>query len=219
MRQIALDTETTGLLYYNGHRIIEIGCVEIIDRKITGNFFHTYLNPKRKIDSEAKDITGLNEIFLEDKPVFSDIVNNFFNFLKYSDEIIIHNANFDINFINNELRLSDFKIKDLKSYFNIFDSLSFARKKHPGKRNNLNALCQRYNIDNKIRGKHGALIDAKLLAQLYLNMTSDQFEIKYYVNNLNVDSIILNFDLKILKANIQEIKEHVFYIRQIKENI
>ena len=149
-RQIALDTETTGLLCYDGHRIMEIGCVEIIDRKITKNIFHSYLNPERRIDPEARDITGLNEIFLQTKPKFLSIVNDFFKFLENADEIIIHNANFDINFINNELKLVNFRVTDIRKYFDIFDTLSFARKKHPGKRNNLNALCSRYNIDNTV---------------------------------------------------------------------
>ncbi len=219
MRQIALDTETTGLLYYSGHRIIEIGCVEIIDRKLTGNIFHTYLNPQRALDSEAKYITGLDEFFLRTKPFFVDIIDDFYNFIEFSDELIIHNANFDVNFINNELKLSNFKIKDLRKNFNIIDTLNLARKKHPGKKNNLNALCTRYNIDNKRREKHDALTDALLLAKVYLEMTSNQLEIKYYSNKINVNEIIANLSIGIFKADAQEIKRHITYIRSLRKNI
>ena len=171
MRQISLDIETTGLFYYQGHRIIELGCVEIINKKITNNIFHTYINPERQIDKDAKKITGLNEIFLKDKPLFKNIINDFLNFIKNADEIIIHNAPFDISFINNELKLINHNIKNIRSIFKIFDTLEFARKLHPGKKNNLDVLCERYNVNTEDRTVHGALLDANLLAQVYIEMT------------------------------------------------
>lgn len=219
MRQIVLDTETTGLLYYEGHRIIEIACVEMIDRKITGKIFHTYLNPKRKLDASARDITGLNESFLQDKPIFLDILNDFLNFIANADEMIIHNAAFDVNFINNELRLVQATITDIRKYINIFDTLDFARKKHPGKRNNLNALCKRYNVDNTQRSTHGALVDADLLAKVYLSMTSSQYDFTYVPDNLNLDAIICNLHVVTLRANIQDLKRHINTLKEIKQCI
>lgn len=219
MRQIALDTETTGILYYEGHKIIEIGCIEIIDRKITGNVFHSYLNPHRKIDEGAKIITGLTENFLKDKPIFLDIVDEFFKFINGADEIIIHNANFDVNFLNSEFKIANFKIVDFREYFKIFDTLSYARKKHPGKKNNLNSLCKRYNIDISYRKQHGALIDASLLAQVYLSMTSIQQEIDYRFYNLDIKNILKDLNVEIVKANIQEVKNHILYLRNIKKNL
>ncbi|HFL8819476.1 MAG TPA: DNA polymerase III subunit epsilon [Candidatus Azoamicus sp. OHIO2] len=218
MRQIALDTETTGLLCYDGHRIIELGCVELIDRKITGKIFHSYLNPNRKIDPIAKDITGLNENFLQSKPEFSHIVNDFFDFIDKSDELIIHNAIFDINFINNELHLVNFKINDIRKHFKIFDTLTFSRKKHPGKKNNLDALCRRYNIDNRERSVHGALIDAELLAKVYLAMTSNQNELGY-IRDFNVTNIFCDLHVETLKANVQDVKKHVAFLRDIKQHV
>ncbi len=219
MRQIALDTETTGLLVHEGHRIIEIGCVEIIDRKITGNFYHTYINPYRDIDVSAKDVTGLNEIFLESKPRFSDVINDFFNFLDNSYNIIIHNADFDIGFINNELRISNFKFKDFRKYFKIFDTLEYSRKKSSGKSNSLDALCKRYNIDCTDRFFHGALIDAELLARVYLSITSDQNFISYQNSILNVNRFLCDLNIEALKINTQDFKKHLKYIRNIKQNV
>lgn len=217
MRQIVLDTETTGLLYYEGHRIIELACVEIIDRKITGNVFHTYLNPKRKLDRTAKDITGLNESFLKTKPVFSDISSDFFNFIGNADDLIMHNAAFDVNFINNELRLISSVVTDIKKCFRVFDTLDFARKKHPGQRNNLNALCKRYNVDNTQRETHGALLDADLLAKVYLAMTSTQGDFVYTSGDFDFDIVICRLRVEILKANIQDLKKHASTLKEIKQ--
>lgn len=220
MRQIVLDTETTGLFYYEGHRIVEVGCVEIIDRQITGNYFHSYVNPGRLLDETVKEIIGINDLFLLNKPFFSNVVEDFFNFIKNSDEIIIHNANFDINFINNELRLCNFRIQDIRKCFNIFDTLSFARKKHPGKKNSLSALCERYNIDYSSREKHGALIDSNLLAKVYLSMTGAQLKLSYNFHyDINVTKIIKNLNVDIVKANVQEISDHVSYLRYIKKDL
>ena len=137
MKIISLDIETTGLLFYEGHKIIEIACVEINNEIITDKIFHTYINPKRKIDEQAKKITGLTEDFLKNKPEFKDISQFFLNFLINADEIIIHNAQFDVNFINNELKLINCNIKNLNDHFKIIDTLDVARKLHPGKKNNL----------------------------------------------------------------------------------
>lgn len=218
MRQISIDTETTGLFYYQGHRIIEIGCVEIIDNEITKNKFHSYINPERLIDYEAKKITGLTENFLKDKPFFKDIADNFFNFIKNADELIMHNASFDVNFINNELKIINHKIKNIKHDFKVFDTLELARKLHPGKKNNLDALCSRYNISLSERTLHGALLDAELLAKVYLEMikNNDNNENK---NCKNITDINLNTKIELLKANKQELKIHINYIKNLKEQI
>lgn len=214
MRQISLDTETTGLFYYQGHRIIEIGCIEIIDRKITTNTFHSYINPERDVDKDAKKITGLTEYFLKDKPLFKDIINNFFDFINNADEIIMHNAAFDVNFINNELKILNYKITDLKKHFKVFDTLGLARQMHPGKKNNLDALCNRYNINIKERSFHGALLDANLLAQVYLEMTSTQHnkdQTKTLISTININKI------ETLKATKQELDAHINYIKTLKD--
>ncbi|WNV03591.1 DNA polymerase III subunit epsilon [Candidatus Methylospira mobilis] len=173
MKQIVLDTETTGLSPDEGHRIIEIGCVELIARKPTGNRFHVYLNPEREIDQGAIDVHGLDNAFLSDKPRFSEICADFLDFVQGA-ELVIHNAAFDVGFLNAELKRvrSDFAL--LESYCSILDTLALARKMHPGQRNSLDALCKRYDIDNRHRDLHGALLDAEILADVYLAMTGGQ---------------------------------------------
>lgn len=218
MRQISLDTETTGLFYYQGHRIIEIGCVEIIDRKITKNTFQAYINPERLIDNDAKKITGLTDLFLKDKPLFKNVVNIFLNFIKDADEIIIHNAPFDINFINNEFKIINHDIKNIKHTFKIFDTLELARKLHPGKKNNLDALCIRYNISLSERKIHGALLDAELLAKVYLAMTENEENYENKKSNI-VNDLTLNENIEILKANKQELNSHITYIKNLQEQI
>lgn len=173
MRQIIIDTETTGLEPEKGHRIIEIGCIELIDRQPTGNNFHTYINPERTIDAESTEITGLTSEFLRDKPVFSDVLNNFLSFIS-GTELIAHNASFDVGFINHEMWLSTKNTKTLDTYATIFDTLALARKMFPGQRNSLDALCKRYKINLSARKFHGALLDAQLLAEVYLLMTGGQ---------------------------------------------
>lgn len=215
MRQISLDTETTGLFYYQGHRIIEIGCVEIINKKITGNVFHTYVNPERQIDKDAKKITGLTDIFLKTQPTFENIIDDLFNFINKADEIIIHNALFDISFINNELKIINYNIKNIRRQFKIFDTLDFARKLHPGKKNNLNALCERYNISIADRTLHGALLDANLLAQVYIEMTLYKKQDITNFTNLDIESKIKKH-LKILSANKQEVNIHSKYVEILK---
>ena len=181
MRQIVLDTETTGLEPQEGHRIIEIGCVELVNRKITGNRYHVYINPDRIIDKGAVDIHGLDNEFLKDKPLFEQIAAGFIGFVEDA-ELIIHNAPFDVGFINAELqRLEEKRLppekRNIAGFCAILDTLALAKKKHPGQRNSLDALCKRYNVSNSHREFHGALLDAEILAEVYLAMTGGQSEL------------------------------------------
>ena len=172
MRQIILDTETTGLDPKLGHRVIEIAAVELIDRRLTGNCLHYYINPERASDDGALQIHGLTEEFLRDKPKFGEEVKDFLEFIG-GGELVIHNASFDTGFLNRQLDLLD--LKPITEYCqNIIDTLQMARDLHPGKRNNLDALCERYRVDNSTRTLHGALLDANLLAEVYLAMTRGQ---------------------------------------------
>lgn len=173
MRQIVLDTETTGLEVNQGHRIIEIGCVELQNRKLTGNHFHCYINPDREIDAGAIEIHGITNQFLDDKPLFDKIAQDFVDFVGTA-ELIIHNAPFDIGFLNSELHRLDRGYTPLADVCSVIDTLVMARRKHPGQRNNLDALCQRYGVDNSQRDLHGALLDAEILADVYLTMTGGQ---------------------------------------------
>lgn len=176
IRQVVLDTETTGLSPQDGHRIIEIGCVELINRRLTNNTFHVYINPNRLIDEGAIEVHGITNEFLEDKPLFEDIVDDYLAFTKDA-ELIIHNAPFDVGFLNHELSLLKQNKGKLEDYSTVFDTLPFARKKHPGARASLDALCKRYGIDNSHRELHGALLDAEILADIYLLMTGGQFSL------------------------------------------
>ena len=176
MKQIVLDTETTGLEPKQGHRIIEIGCVELINRRETKRNFHQYLNPEREIEDGAYNVHGLSNEFLSDKPRFADIAQDFIDFIKDS-ELIIHNAPFDVGFINSELKLMGKKWGQVKDYCNVFDTLLLAREKHPGQKNNLDALCKRYDVDNSNRDLHGALLDAEILLDVYLGMTGGQTDL------------------------------------------
>jgi DNA polymerase-3 subunit epsilon len=173
MRQIILDTETTGLEPKEGHRIIEIGCVELTYRRRTGQTFHHYLNPERMVDEGALKVHGLSNDFLSDKPRFVDIVEEFLAFIKGA-ELVIHNAPFDISFLDHELSLLDSKWGKVSAHCHILDTLVLARQRHPGKKNNLDALCKRYGIDNSRRDLHGALLDAEILTSVYLAMTGGQ---------------------------------------------
>ncbi len=172
-RQIVLDTETTGLQVEQGHRIIEIACVELLNRKLTHKKYHCYFNPERDLDEGAEAIHGIKRSFLVDKPLFADLASDFIDFVQGA-ELIIHNAPFDLGFINNELQRCEKNWKPLTAYCRILDTLALARKLHVGMRNNLDALCKRYGVDNRHREYHGALLDAYLLAQVYLSMTEGQ---------------------------------------------
>jgi DNA polymerase-3 subunit epsilon len=173
MRQIILDTETTGLEPSDGHRIIEIGCVELVNRRITGNTYHQYIQPDRVIDAGAREVHGITDQFLADKPRFADIAEEFLTFIRGA-ELIIHNAPFDVGFINHEFTLLGKSVAPLSDHCTIVDTLAIARRLHPGQRNNLDALCKRYQIDNSQRELHGALLDAEILADVYLAMTGGQ---------------------------------------------
>lgn len=173
MRQIVLDTETTGLDPKAGHRVIEIGCVELLNRRITRNRFHVYINPEREIDAGAIEVHGLTNEFLAGKPVFKSIAEDFLNFVGGA-ELIIHNAAFDVGFLDHELSLLGENRGRIADYCGVCDTLAMARKNHPGQRNSLDALCKRYNVDNSRRELHGALLDAEILADVYLAMTGGQ---------------------------------------------
>jgi len=173
MRQIVLDTETTGLEPSQGHRIIEIGCVEMIDRRLTGNNFHQYLQPDREIDQAAIEVHGITNEFLADKPRFADLVDDFLAYVEGA-ELVIHNAPFDVGFIDHELQLLGGSRPRLDAICSVVDTLVMAKKMYPGQRNSLDALCKRYDINNSHRELHGALLDAEILADVYLMMTGGQ---------------------------------------------
>lgn len=173
MRQIVLDTETTGLEPEQGHRIIEIGCVELVNRRLTGRHFHQYVRPDRQIDAAAFAVHGISEQVLEDKPPFSEVAEGFLAFIEGA-ELIIHNAPFDVGFINHELGRLEEGQPLLEHYCRVLDTLALARQLHPGQRNSLDALCKRYSVDNSGRELHGALLDAEILADVYLAMTGGQ---------------------------------------------
>ena len=172
MRQIFLDTETTGLEHKLGHRIIEIACVEMRNRRLTNHHFHRYLNPEREIDAGAQAVHGISREFLQDKPHFADIAAELLDFVRGA-ELIIHNAAFDIGFLNAELGLLDMAPVNTVCH-SVCDTLRMAKELHPGKKNNLNALCERYGVDNSHRTLHGALLDAEILAEVYVAMTRGQ---------------------------------------------
>lgn len=171
MRQIVLDTETTGLEPQQGHRIIEIGCVELINRRLTGRHYHQYINPEREVDQGAMAVHGITNEFLMDKPVFAAIAREFWDFIRGA-ELVIHNAAFDVGFINHEFARLD--MPKVSAECSVLDTLGMARQKHPGQKNSLDALCKRYGVDNSHRDLHGALLDAEILADVYLLLTGGQ---------------------------------------------
>jgi len=172
-RQIVLDTETTGLEPALGHRIIEIGCIELQNRRHTQAHYHQYINPDREVEAGALEVHGISNEFLADKPRFAQVVDEFLEFIAGA-ELIIHNAPFDVGFIDHELRLMDHNVKSVNDICSVVDSLVLARQKHPGQRNSLDALCKRYSVDNSGRELHGALLDSEILADVYLLMTGGQ---------------------------------------------
>ncbi|AIR87309.1 DNA polymerase III subunit epsilon [Pantoea sp. BL1] len=181
-RQIVLDTETTGMnmigVHYEGHRIIEIGAVEVINRRLTGNNFHMYLKPDRLVDPEAFGVHGIADEFLADKPMFADIADEFLEYIRGA-ELVIHNASFDIGFMDYEFGMLKRDIGKTDTFCQVTDSLAMARKMYPGKRNSLDALCNRYEIDNSKRTLHGALLDAEILAEVFLMMTGGQTSLAF----------------------------------------
>ena len=216
-RLIVLDTETTGLDVDDGHKIIEIGCIEIIDRNITENSFHYYINPERLVDEKAYEIHGISNKFLKDKPKFIDVIEEFIEYISDS-ALVIHNAPFDLGFLKSEYIRSGYQQEVLYRDREIIDTLKIARQKSPGKRNTLDALCSRYSVDNTDRSLHGALLDANLLASVYLRMTQGQTLIKglseVMVNTRQKNSdVIKNRKPKIIYANDYELDEHRNYFK------
>lgn len=217
-RQIILDTETTGLDIAQGHRIIEIAGVELIDRKLTDNNYHCYINPQRAIDAQALAVHGITQEFLYDKPCFNDIIDDFINFISDA-ELIIHNAAFDLGFINYELSL----IQRASLQSPIIDTLALARKLHPGMRNNLDALCKRYGVNNTQRIYHGALLDSYLLAKVYLLMSAGQRSLLdglvFEAPQQNNTSVQLQskayYHGKVIQANAQELAAHAAYMQNM----
>ena len=217
MRQIVLDTETTGLETSQGHRIIEIGCVELVNRKLTGNHYHQYINPHREIDQGAIEVHGITSDFLSDKPAFESIAAAFLEFVQGA-ELIIHNAPFDLGFLNSELQRLPKSETTVESLCSVIDTLVVARSKHPGQRNSLDALCQRYEVDNSQRDLHGALLDAEILADVYLAMTGGQTTLQLSESGndqdgqAGVENIIrlpANRELlPVIKASDEEIRAH-----------
>lgn len=220
MRQIVLDTETTGMNretgghFTEGHRIIEIGCVELVDRKLTGNHFHVYINPQQPVDPEAFAVHGISDDFLADKPVFKDVARDFIDFIQDA-EVIAHNAPFDVGFMNLEFAMNPATaLVRTEQICQITDSLDLAKKLRPGQRNNLDALCKEYGIDNSHRDLHGALLDAEILADVYLLMTSSQEVLSLDQHSSPVDSSGVvritppKKPLKVLTATADEIDAH-----------
>lgn len=219
MRHIFLDTETTGLYANQGHRIIEIAAIEIVNRRPTNNSFHFYLNPDREIDPAAQEVHGITLDFLQDKPRFTEIASDFIKFIKDAT-LIIHNAPFDVGFINMEFGLIE-KPPIEETVANIIDTLKMAKDMRPGQRNSLDALCRFYNIDNSQRSLHGALLDAQLLAEVYLAMTRGQEDlmIDFQYNGSDVvgeKNAKRPTNLFILKADDEELKKHEAYLNKMK---
>ncbi len=196
MRQIVLDTETTGLEPTQGHRIIEIGCVELVGRRRTGNDYHQYIKPDREIDPGAIEVHGITNEFLEDKPCFEDLAEDFLNYVKGA-ELVIHNAPFDVGFINHEF--ARIGIKKIEDQCSITDTLIMARKMRPGQRNSLDALCSSYEIDNSSRQLHGALLDAEILADVYLAMTGGQ--VSMLLNGMQEFGVLSSEGIRRVDAN------------------
>lgn len=223
MRQIALDTETTGIGHDLGHRIIEIGCVELINRRLTGRTYHIYLNPQRLVDEGAFKVHGISDQFLKDKPEFKTICQEFLQFIDQA-ELIIHNAAFDLGFLNAELRRCQ-HTNSIEKYCSVVDTLILARQKHPGQRNNLDALCKRYDIDNTHRQLHGALLDAQILAHLYLAMTGGQTDlfgdeglIETEQQKMEATKSTFTSTSPIQYANTEELQRHQAFMQKLEKS-
>jgi len=220
MRQIFLDTETTGLYPSQGHRIIEIAGVEVINRQLTRNHFHVYLNPDREIDPAAQEVHGITLEFLQDKPRFSDIADEFLDFVKDA-ELIIHNAPFDVGFLNAELgRIDRAKIEEVSA--GIIDTLRLAKDMRPGQRNSLDALCRHFGVDNSKRTLHGALLDAELLADVYLAMTRGQESLMIEMLEtaavaVEVSIATTSKTLVVLTATAEELAAHEQYLEALSD--
>lgn len=223
MRQIILDTETTGLDPSQGHRVIEIGCLELLNRRLTGREFHVYLNPERDVDDAAFRVHGLSRAFLADKALFSAIADDFIAFIEGA-ELIIHNAPFDIGFLKAELNRID-KPNVLDKTCTVLDTLVLAKQKHPGQRNNLDALCKRYGVNNSNRDLHGALLDAELLAYVYLEMTGGQIDLfeteEQHLNEVNakalIESQLVETETPVYYATTDELALHDVFMEWLEK--
>lgn len=215
MRQVVLDTETTGLDPALGHRVIEIGALEIVNRQPTGATYHVYLNPEREIDAGAVQVHGLTSEFLADKPRFADIAREFLEFVRDA-ELVIHNAPFDVGFLNAEL--ARLKEGPVKRYCAVLDTLKLAKELHPGQKNNLDALCRRYEVDNSGRAFHGALLDAQLLAEVFLAMTRGQESLGIDVatpSETRAATLVRRGALKVPRADATELAAHAAYLADL----
>ena len=234
MKQIVLDTETTGLSPAQGHRIIEIGCIEMVNRRLTGREFHRFLNPDRDIDEGAVAVHGISRAQLETEPRFHEIVDEFLDFVKDA-ELVIHNADFDVGFLDHELKLMKHAKPRISDHCLVLDTLSLARKIHPGQRNSLDALCKRYEIDASKRDVHGALIDSELLARVYLAMTGGQSSLLLDEESDKSDRVGAdqrgtdrsqgrhpadgaNYKLTVIKATAEEAAAHEAMLEKIRDS-
>ena len=226
MRQIVLDTETTGLSTSHGHRVIEIGCVELVNRRLTGREFHRFLNPDRDIDEGAEAVHGISRADLETAPRFPEVVDELLDFIKDA-ELVIHNAEFDVGFIEHELELMQHPDPTITHHATVLDTLSLAREVHPGQRNSLDALCKRYEVDASKRDVHGALIDAELLARVYLAMTGGQTALSLDADGgrdaLRTQSAAgtrraAELDLVVIRATAEEAAAHEAMLKKIRKS-
>ena len=221
MRQIVLDTETTGLEPQLGHRIIEIGCVELMERQLTGRHYHVYINPDREVEAEAMAVHGITNEFLTDKPRFHEVAQDFLDFIAGA-ELVIHNAAFDVGFINAEFA----RIKPLRKvadHCTVLDTLSVARRKHPGQKNSLDALCRRYGVDNSNRELHGALLDAEILADVFLLLTGGQTALSLDASGEEEGSQIIRRipaerpPLNVVRASAEEAEAHETFLDLVEK--
>lgn len=221
-RQIVLDTETTGLSPQDGHRVIEVGCVELLNRRLTGNNFHAYINPERAIDAGAMRVHGISNEFLQDKPRFAALIEDFIAYIRGA-ELIIHNASFDVGFLNNEFKLTGSHYQTIEKHAGVFDTLTYARRLHPGQKNSLDALCKRYNVNNTNRQLHGALLDAELLAQVYLAMTGGQVTmfgesaetVQQSAESAPLSQTLRGSSLPVIAATAEELEAHEEFLKNI----
>ncbi len=233
MRQIVLDTETTGLSTAQGHRVIEIGCVELVNRRLTGREFHRFLNPDRDIDEGAEAVHGISRADLETAPRFHEVVDEFLEFVKDA-QLVIHNAPFDIGFIEHELKIMEHPQPSIEDHATVLDTLGLARELHPGQRNSLDALCKRYEVDASKRDVHGALIDSELLANVYLAMTGGQSSLLLDEESPDVidrgdgtlpqkggstgAAVAPNLDLVVIEASPEETAAHEVMLEKIRKS-
>lgn len=227
-RQVVLDTETTGISTADDHRIIEIGCVELINRRLTGQTFHQYINPQREIDAGAMEVHGITNEFLADKPLFNEIAEDFLAFIEGA-ELIIHNAPFDVGFIDHELKKLSAEKRRVNTISTVLDTLKMARDKHPGQKNNLDALCKRYDVDNSNRELHGALLDAEILADVYLAMTGGQVSMLLAADEVEtttaseseseeVVAAVKPRNLKVIRASEEELAAHEAMLEKVQKS-